>query len=133
MQIFVPIHREYTFEETRKINTFVAHYFAEQMSQKVTLERTVSKRGDKLYFDYLQLWSGRTVPAVYSARANSKAKVATPLNWAEVEAGVQPSEFTILNLKERIQKKGDLFKPITTEKCNQSLSDILRFIEKKHV
>lgn len=133
MQIFVPIHREYKFEETRKINTFVAHYFAEQMPQQVTLERTVSKRGNKLYFDYLQLWSGRTMPAVYSARANSKANVATPLTWAEVEAGVKPSDFTILTMKKRIQEKGDLFKPVTTEKYNQCLSDILRFIDKNHV
>lgn len=29
MQIFVPIQPDYSFEETRKINTFVANYFAE--------------------------------------------------------------------------------------------------------
>ncbi|TWD98549.1 DNA ligase D-like protein (predicted polymerase) [Neobacillus bataviensis] len=62
MQIFIPIQPDYTFEQTRKINTFVANYFAEQMPQNVTLERVVSKRGNKLYFDYLQLWRGRTMP-----------------------------------------------------------------------
>ena len=35
MQIFVPIQPDYTFEETRKINTFVANYFAEQMPQQI--------------------------------------------------------------------------------------------------
>lgn len=133
MQIFVPIQPDYSFEETRKINTFVANYFAEQMSQRVTLERVVSNRGNKLYFDYLQLWRGRTMPAVYSARANSQATVATPLTWGEVEAGLNPTDFTILNMKKRIQEKGDLFKLVTTEKHNQSLNDILTFIEKNHV
>lgn len=130
MQIFVPIQPSYTFEETRKINTFFAHYFAEQMPQQITLERVVSKRGGKLYFDYLQLWRGRTMPAVYSARANPKATVATPLTWKEVEAGIRPLDFTILNMKKRIQEKGDLFQMVTTEKYNQALNEILRFIEK---
>ncbi|MFL6561387.1 MAG: DNA polymerase domain-containing protein, partial [Bacillus sp. (in: firmicutes)] len=133
MQIFVPIQPDCTFEEVRKINTFVANYFAEQMPHQVTLERVVSKRGNKLYFDYLQLWRGRTMPVVYSARANPCATVATPLTWSEVEAGVKPAGFTILNMKKRIQEKGDLFKLVTTEKHNQSLNDILKFIEKNEV
>jgi bifunctional non-homologous end joining protein LigD len=123
MQIFVPIQPDYTFEETRKINTFVANYFAEQMPQQVTLERVVSKRGNKLYFDYLQLWRGRTMPAVYPARAKRCATVATPITWAaEVAAGIKPADFTILNMKKRIQEKGDLFRLVTTEKHNQSLN-----------
>ncbi|HWO78634.1 MAG TPA: DNA polymerase domain-containing protein [Bacillus sp. (in: firmicutes)] len=130
MQIFVPIQSNYTFEETRKINTFIAHYMAEQMPQQITLERVVEKRGNKLYFDYLQLWKGRTMPAVYSARANPKATVAAPLTWAEVEAGVNPEDFTIFNIMKRIQEKRDLFQTVTTEKLEQSLDEILRFIKK---
>jgi bifunctional non-homologous end joining protein LigD len=133
MQIFIPIQPDYTFEETRKINAFVAHYFTEQMPQQITLERVVSKRGNKLYFDYLQLWRGRTMPAIYSARAKRCATVAAPITWAEVEAGINPTDFTILNIKKRIQEKSDLFKLVTTEKHNQSLNDILRFIKKNHV
>jgi bifunctional non-homologous end joining protein LigD len=133
MQIFIPIQPDYTFEETRKINAFVAHYFTEQMPQQITLERVVSKRGNKLYFDYLQLWRGRTMPVIYSARAKRCATVATPITWAEVEAGINPADFTILNIKKRIQEKSDLFKLVTTEKHNQSLNDILRFIKKNHV
>jgi bifunctional non-homologous end joining protein LigD len=133
MQIFVPIQPNYTFEETRRINTFIANYFAEQMPQQVTLERVVSKRGNKLYFDYLQLWRGRTMPVVYSARANSNATVATPLTWAEVEAGIRPTDFTILSMRKRLQEKKDLFKSVTTEKHNQSLNDILKFIERNDV
>ncbi|WP_396897362.1 hypothetical protein [Neobacillus bataviensis] len=59
--------------------------------------------------------------------------MATPLTWSEVEAGIKPTDFTILNTKTRIQEKGDLFKPVPTEKHNQSLNDILRFIEKNKV
>ncbi|MEC1523337.1 non-homologous end-joining DNA ligase [Neobacillus niacini] len=130
MQVFVPIEPNYSFEQTRKINAFIAQYFQEQMPQHVTLERVVSKRGNKLYFDYLQLWRGRTIPVVYTARAKSEPTVATPLTWEEVEAGIKPTDFTILNMKKRIQVMGDLFNPVTTKKLNQSLDDILNFIEK---
>ncbi|MFB3159850.1 non-homologous end-joining DNA ligase [Neobacillus sp. 179-J 1A1 HS] len=133
MQVFVPILPQYNFEQTRKINTFVALYFAEQLPKHVTIERVVSKRGNKLYFDYLQLWRGRTMPVVYSARAKSEPTVATPLTWGEVEAGIKPTDFTIFNLKKRILEKGDLFNLITSEKRNQSLDDILKFIEKNKV
>ncbi|MDQ1003356.1 bifunctional non-homologous end joining protein LigD [Neobacillus niacini] len=133
MQVFIPIQPNYTFEQTRKINTFVAQYFAEQMPQHVTLERIVSRRGTKLYFDYLQLWRGRTMPVVYSARAKSEPTVAAPLTWEEVEAGIRPTDFTILNMQQRIQVMGDLFNPVTSEKRNQSLDDILKFIERNKV
>ncbi|WP_316572257.1 non-homologous end-joining DNA ligase [Neobacillus sp. YIM B06451] len=130
LQVFVPIEPLYTFEQTRKITSFIAIYFKEKMPKQVTMERVVSKRGDKLYFDYLQLWKGRTMPVVYTPRAKQSATVAAPLSWSELEKGIQPADFSILNIKKRIDEKGDLFKPITTEKLNQSLNDILDFIEK---
>ncbi|WHY02759.1 non-homologous end-joining DNA ligase [Neobacillus sp. DY30] len=133
MQVFVPIQPNYTFEQTRKINTFIAQYFAEQMPQHITLERVVSKRGNKLYFDYLQLWKGRTMPVVYTARAKSNPTIATPLTWEEVETGIKPTDFTILNIKNRIEKMGDLFNPVTTEKLYHPLDDILSFIERNDV
>ncbi|MGV3464688.1 MAG: non-homologous end-joining DNA ligase [Heyndrickxia sp.] len=129
LQVFVPIEPIYTFEQTRRITTFIANYFQEQMPKQITLERVVSKRGNKLYFDYLQLWRGRTMPVIYSPRARQCATVATPLTWSELEEGIQPTEFTILNIKRRIDEKGDLFKPLTTEKRHQSLHEILSFID----
>lgn len=130
IQVFVPIKPIYTFEQTRRITTFITNYFQEQMPKQITIERVVSKRGNKLYFDYLQLWRGRTMPVVYSPRARQCATVATPLTWSELEGGIQPTELTILNIIRRINEKGDLFKPLTTEKHNQSLGEILSFIEK---
>ncbi|TCM96865.1 bifunctional non-homologous end joining protein LigD [Paenibacillus sp. BK033] len=130
LQVFVPIEPVYTFEQTRKITAFIANYFREQMPERITLERVVSKRGDKLYFDYLQLWRGRTMPVVYSPRAKPNATVAAPLTWSELAEGVQPTDFTMLNIAGRISEKGDLFQPLTTEKQNQSLHEILAFMER---
>ncbi|PLR98732.1 DNA polymerase domain-containing protein [Bacillus sp. T33-2] len=130
LQIFVPIDPQYSFEETRKINTFIAHYFLEKNPGKITLERVVQKRGKKLYFDYLQLWKGRTLPVSYSVRAKPNGTVATPLSWEEVQNGLHPDDFTIFDLKERIREEGDLFSSITTDKVQQQLGEIVNFIKK---
>jgi bifunctional non-homologous end joining protein LigD len=128
LQIYVPIDPEYTFEETRKVNKFFANYIAEKMPNKITLDRVVERRGTKLYFDFLQLWSGRTMPAPYSVRATHEATVSTPLTWREIEQGVRPSDFTVLTIPKRLEQNGDLFKRVTTEKSNQPLGEILKFI-----
>jgi len=130
LQIYIPIEPKYTFEETRKINKFIADYMMEQMPGKITLERTKAKRGNKLYFDYLQLWKGRTMPAPYSARATPLATVSAPVDWAEVQQGFHPTDFTIQNMPKRLEQKGDLFAPLGSEKerYNQQLDHILSFL-----
>ncbi|WP_018131514.1 non-homologous end-joining DNA ligase [Effusibacillus pohliae] len=131
LQIYVPIDCRYTFEETRKINKFIAEYMARQNPRRITLERNVKKRGGKLYLDYLQLWKGRTMPAPYSVRTQARATVSMPVTWGEVENGFAPSDFTIRNAVQRIREKGDLFSPLTTDKhsYNQGLDEILSFLE----
>ncbi|MBS4223816.1 hypothetical protein [Lederbergia citrea] len=42
LQVFVPIEPIYTFEQTRRITTFIANYFQEQMPKQVTSERVVT-------------------------------------------------------------------------------------------
>ncbi|WP_123042875.1 non-homologous end-joining DNA ligase [Cohnella candidum] len=132
LQIFVPIEPKYTFEETRRINTFIARYMQEQMPHRITLERVVEKRGDKLYFDYLQLWRGRTMAAAYSVRAKPKATVSTPVTWDEVAAGFHPADFTIAAVPQRLLTVGDLFRQVSSEefRLQQRIDEVLAFIRK---
>ncbi|WP_244935716.1 non-homologous end-joining DNA ligase LigD [Paenibacillus glycanilyticus] len=131
LEFHVPFDRyDKTDFPMEMVTAFIAEYFREQMPEQITLERVVSKRGSKLYFDYLQLWRGRTMPVVYSPRARPHATVATPLTWPELAEGIQPSDYTMLNIAGRISEKGDLFQQLTANKQNQSLHEILAFIER---
>ena len=116
MQLYIPTGGKYDYETARKINEFFGSYFAQKYPQKITIERMVEKRGTKLYFDYLQMWQGKTITMVYSPRARESAAISMPVTWDEVRKGIQPGDFTLNNALERLQTTGDLFKPLLTAK-----------------
>lgn len=129
LQIYIPLEPIYTFEETRKISSFIAHYLAEKYPKWITIERRVKDRGTKVYFDYLQHWRGKTLIAPYSPRSKEEATVSTPLDWSELETNILPTDFTLTNITERLQKKGDLFDILYTGP-KYHLTHLLEFVEK---
>ncbi|WP_227764617.1 non-homologous end-joining DNA ligase [Zhaonella formicivorans] len=131
LQVYVPIEPKYEYRETRMVNEFIAKYMVQKNPDKITIDRVVKRRGKKLYFDYLQLWKMRTLPAPYSSRATATGTVSTPVTWEEVRKGFSPTDFTMVNIIQRIQERGDLFSPVTTEKNKymQSLDKILAFLK----
>ncbi len=131
MQLYIPTGGKYDYETARKINEFFGHYFAQKYPQKITVERLVEKRGTKLYFDFLQMWQGKTITMVYSPRAREKATISMPVTWDEVKKGITPDNFTLNNAIDRLNKTGDLFLPLLTAKApEKSLDDVLAQILK---
>ncbi|MDN4523058.1 hypothetical protein QYB97_01150 [Fictibacillus sp. NE201] len=108
MHVYVPIEPLFSYDEARKVNHFIAQYIYEKHGRKVTLERVKERRGNKLYFDYLQLWKGRKIVAPYSLRATEKCSVSTPVTWEEISTGFHPGDFTPAVVLQRIREKGDL-------------------------
>lgn len=125
LQIFIPTGNKYTYEQGRNINTFFANYFAGKFPNLITIERSVKKRGKLLYFDYLQMWRGKNMICVYSPRAVKSAAVSTPVTWEELDKGIKPGDFNILNIMKRLKAKGDLFKELL-EPGKQNLDFILK-------
>jgi len=134
LQIYIPIGEQYDYDTARELNLFFAEYFSRKHPKTITIERSVSKRGQKLYFDYLQMWHGKTITSVYSPRATATATVSTPISWQELEKGLKPTDFHLLNIGERLKKNGDLFAPLLDDKKTaENLDPIISFIRKgKH-
>lgn len=115
MHIYIPIEAKYTYEQARSFAEILARLLAHERPDLFTTPRAVSHREKgKVYFDYLQISSGKTISAPYVLRAYPGAPVSTPLNWAEVQPGLTPSRFHIGNVAERFARFGDLFKPVLT-------------------
>ncbi len=111
MHVYIPVEPVYTYEETRTFAELIARLVTHEKPQMFTTPRSVSKRQkNRVYFDYLQNGKSKTIAAPYVLRAYAGAPVATPLEWKEVQRGLDPKQFHIRNARERFQKKGDLFR-----------------------
>ncbi|AWV32014.1 non-homologous end-joining DNA ligase [Paenibacillus sp. FSL R5-0636] len=124
VQIIVPIETGVTFDGLRKIGHFVGRYVTEKHPNLFTLERLKKNRGDKIYFDYLQHYSGKTLAAPYTPRARPLATVSTPLLWEEVQQNVSPSDFHLLNIEERLQRMGDLLEKVPPQPVEQLIAKL---------
>lgn len=130
LQILIPSDSRYDYDTARKLNEFFAKYFVEKMSSKVTIERMKKNRGGKIYFDWQQMWYGKTIITPYSARAVKYAGVSTPLEWEELNIA-RPEKYNLKNIVARLKEKGDLLEP--SLRCNnrKQLDEILKQISKK--
>ncbi len=123
IHVLVPITRRHGFEQTREFAGIVAGALARSHPGLVTTEWTKKKRRGVLV-DANQNGPGRTTAAVYSVRPRAGAPVSTPLRWDEVRAGLDPSVFTLDEVRARIARHGDLFAPVLSGR--QSLGAALR-------
>jgi bifunctional non-homologous end joining protein LigD len=122
MHILVPIERRYTYEDTRQFAEIVAGAIARTHRGLATTEWTKSKRRGVL-IDSNQNGEGKTIASVYSVRPRAGAPVSTPLRWSEVNEKLDPLEFTMPVVRERIRKHGDLFEGVL--KTRQRLTDAM--------
>lgn len=112
LHIYLPLGGQYNYDEARQFGNLIAHMVHQTLPKITSIERSPRKRQKKVYLDYLQNRFGQTMAAPYSVRPKPYAPVSTPLQWSEVKAGLQPTDFTINNVVERFKKLGDLFQPV---------------------
>jgi bifunctional non-homologous end joining protein LigD len=113
MHVYFPCKRKYAYDTVRDFAEVIATLVTEQLPSFTTVERSLKKRKKTdIYVDYLQNSRGQTLACPYSARPKPGATVSAPLEWKEVKKGLHPSMFTIKNMKKRVDKKGDLYKPV---------------------
>lgn len=117
IQVYLPLEPVYTYEITRVYCESVFKELHAALPAITTLERKVSRRGKKIYLDYLQNGRGKTLVAPYSPRPLPGAPVSAPLRWSELAANYfAPSSFNIGNMPSRLKKNGDLFSPVLTDR-----------------
>lgn len=127
MHVYVPIEPVYTFDQVRSFAEILSHLVVARDPDLFTTPRSVAKRQKgRVYFDYLQIGTGKTIAAPYVVRAHDGAPVSTPLHWNEVKRGLSPLDFRMDNAPERFRRVGDLFAPVLQGK--QRLEDALERI-----
>jgi bifunctional non-homologous end joining protein LigD len=123
MHVYVPIVRG---PDQKTVWTFTKALALELAARNRTLTtvayRVASRPKGRVLIDYNQNASGQTLASIYSVRPRPLATVSTPLTWEEVAAGVRMEDYRIDNVRQRIAKCGDLWKPLLAARGRTDLA-----------
>ncbi|MGI4894260.1 MAG: DNA polymerase domain-containing protein, partial [Janthinobacterium lividum] len=109
LHVFVTIHPRWTFTEVRRAAIALAREVERRAGGRVTSAWWKEQRGEQVFVDYNQNARDRTIASAYSLRRTPRATVSAPLTWAELAAGADPDDFTLLTFAERFERVGDLW------------------------
>jgi bifunctional non-homologous end joining protein LigD len=127
IHVYVPIVRGPTQKQVWTIAKEIAQVLESENPKLITAEYRIAKRPrGRVLVDYNQNAWGRTLASIYSIRPTPKASVSTPVTWEEVERGIKIEDFRIDNVRDRIAKVGDLWKPLLSEKKRFKLEPYLK-------
>jgi bifunctional non-homologous end joining protein LigD len=123
LHVYVPIVRGPVQKEVWTFAKALAVELASRNRTLMTSEyRVASRPRGRVLIDYNQNAWGQTLASIYSVRPRPRATVSTPLTWQEVAAGAEIEDYRIDNVRQRIEKHGDLWKPLLASRGRTDLS-----------
>jgi bifunctional non-homologous end joining protein LigD len=113
IQIWVPITRGPTYEDTRKWVEQLSKAIGAVVPDMVSWQWDVGKRQGRARLDYTQNVKNKTLVAPYSPRPAPGAPVSVPIEWAELDdPSLRPDGFTIRTVFDRLAERGDPFRTV---------------------
>ena len=126
LHIYVPIVRGPVQKDVWTFAKALAGELAARHPALMTSEYRVAQRPrGRVLVDYNQNAWGRTLASIYSVRPRPRAPVSTPVTWKEVEKGVRIEDFRLDNVRTRIGRVGDLWKPLLQKRGRADLRKLL--------
>jgi bifunctional non-homologous end joining protein LigD len=108
LHIYMPLKATNEYDRVAEFARLFASEVAQRAPKIATVERTIAKRAaTQVYVDWMQNARGKSLAAIFTARAKPKATVSMPLTWKQVSQGVKITDFTITNVPDLLKKKGD--------------------------
>jgi bifunctional non-homologous end joining protein LigD len=117
LQVYVPLNAPVTFDQTKDLSRSLAAHLEREHPKLVISKMARALRAGKVFVDWSQNDEHKTTICVYSLRAKERPTVSTPVNWQEVETTLKKKNaklltFTSDQVLRRVEKQGDLFKPV---------------------
>ncbi|MBV9933802.1 MAG: ATP-dependent DNA ligase, partial [Actinobacteria bacterium] len=108
VQIWIPIGRGYTFDDTRRWVEVVSRAVGDTVPDLVSWAWTKRDREGKARLDYTQNAINKTLVAPFSARPAPGAPVSVPITWDELDdPSLRPDQWTIRDVLDRLETVGD--------------------------
>jgi bifunctional non-homologous end joining protein LigD len=123
LHVYVGLKRGPTQDAVHTFAKALATELTSRNSKLMTVGYRVAARPKgRVVVDYKQNAWGQTLASIYSVRPKPLATVSTPVTWKEIEKGIQMEDFKIDNVRQRIAKLGDLWKPLLSQKERTDLN-----------
>lgn len=117
IHVYIPIVRGPLQKEVWTFAKAIAIELESRYPEVITAEyRKVKRPYARVLVDYNQNAWGRTLASIYSVRPTPIASVSVPVTWEEIEEGIRIEDFRIDNVRQRVAKAGDLWKPVLGKK-----------------
>ena len=102
LHVVVPIQPTVDWDTAKSFTQSLADAMAKDSPDRYVSVMTKSRRRGRIFVDYLRNGRGATAVAAYSTRARPQPTISVPLTWEEMRQGIQPDQFTIENLRQRL-------------------------------
>jgi len=128
--VYVPLDGSHSYEQARAFVERICRIVHRSWPEATTMEWEIPKRAGKVFLDFAMVSEGRNIASVYSVRPTPTATVGVPVTWEEMATDVEPEDFTIATVWERLERVGDLFEPMRAagtpdgQNLTQAMTDI---------
>jgi len=106
LHLVLPIERRHEWPEVKAFAKRVAEGMAKAEPERFLTKISIAARRGKIFIDYLRNDPTSTAVAPYSTRSRAGAPVATPLDWAELAASLDPAAFNLETIPARLARLG---------------------------
>jgi bifunctional non-homologous end joining protein LigD len=136
LQVYVPLNSPVTYDETQPLARALAELLAQREPKLIVSEMPKRLRTKKVFIDWSQNAEYKTTVSVYSLRAKThRPYVSVPVQWDELEAALKSRDveelfFTPQEAINRVEKFGDLFKPVLKKK-QRLPSELRRYLQRQ--
>lgn len=107
LHVVVPVERRADWELAKTFCHAVAERICASDPKKFVCSMNKAKRSGRVFIDYLRNSRGATSVCAYSPRAREGAPVSTPLAWNELTGPVDPREYNVRTIPDRLASLGD--------------------------
>jgi bifunctional non-homologous end joining protein LigD len=104
LHVEVPLVRRAGWDEVKEFSKQLAEALMREYPDRYVAVMSKARRRGKIFVDYLRNGRGATAICPYSTRARAGAPVSVPIHWDELTADLQPNQFTIRNLPQRLAR-----------------------------
>jgi len=126
IHVYIPIVNGPEQSDVHSVAKEIAHVLVQHAPELLTVIYRKDKRPKgRVLVDYNQNRFGSTLASIYSVRPNPFAGVSAPITWEELEAGIAIEDFRLDNMLQRLEKLGDLWKPLLAKTKRYDLSTML--------